>query len=239
MAEIEQDKGYINPPIKSVSCEIRFPTLLTISESIPKFQAEVRDMLSDYYIQTIPKAYKGGILDETWWIFKSIDDILNLKVKNSSIALLSSNYVRFSPFFDIIKNYFESFFKINKIDKFLRIGLRYINRQDFDDVSCNLGILLKYFKTRYFKFNEDDPIETFSIMYNVKEGDYLMSVGEDYAKNPQGKYSYQFDFDSYTNRDVNKSNYLSIIEGLHNNILKTFENYITDDYRNEILKVKK
>ena len=239
MTETKHYGEFVNPPIKSVSCEIRFPTLLKISDSIDEFQVKVRDVLSDYYTQTIPRVFKGGLLDEKWWVFKTIDDALSLKVKNNSIVLSASKYVGFTPFFDIIKDYFETFFNKNKIDKFLRIGLRFINLEDFDDTECNLGILLKYFKLRYFKFNESDAIETFSVRYTIKEGESYMNVGEDYAINPQGKYSYQFDFDSYTDRDVNKSNYLTIIDKLHKNIIMTFENYITDEYRNEILMVKK
>lgn len=239
MTEITEVEQYINPPLKSVSCEIRFPTLLTISAKIPEFQVMLRDIFPDYYTQTIPRAYKGGVIDEIWWVFKSSNDALNLKVKNNSIVLTSTKYTSFTPFFNIIKENFEEFFNLNSLDRFLRIGLRFTNREDFENKESDLNILLKYFKLRFFKFNETDSIESFSVRYKIKEGDYSMNVGEDYNINPQGKYFYIFDFDSYIDKNVNKENYKSVVENLHKEIIKTFENYITDEYRNEILKVEK
>ncbi len=238
MTENTQDEEYQNPPVKSVSCEIRFPTLLSIKDKIVIIQGKVRDKLSGYYTQSVPIAYKGGIIEETWWIFKSNDDTLNLKIKDNSIALISTNYTHFTLFFDIIKESFDFFFKENKIEQFLRIGLRYTNREELKVTESGLSTLLKYFKLKYFKFRKEDPIENFSIRYTTKEGDYYMITLEDYTKS-QGKYIYQFDFDSYIENNTNINNYVSIIKNLHDNIMKTFKGYITTDYENDVLKVKK
>ena len=233
------DEIFPNPPTISVSCEIRFPTLLTIEKTIPEFQSKIRNEFPDYYTQKIPRVYKSGVIDETWWVFKSSDDTLNLKIKNSSIVLTSSDYNKFPPFFEIIKVYFENFFKLNNIDKFLRIGLRYTNREEFEDKKPNLKRLLEYFNFTHFKFNENDTFNNFNIKYNKNENNYYMFIVLEYGKNPQNKYSFLFDFDSYTSEEIDKENYVKVIDNLHNNILKVFHESITEKYKNDVLRVKK
>lgn len=237
MAEII-DEIFPNPPIESVSCEIRFPTLLTIKDSIIRFQSKIRNEFPDYYTQNIPKAYKSGIIDEMWWVFKSSDDNLGLKIKNSSIVLTSTSYKEFTPFFEIIKKYFEYFFEINSIVKYLRIGLRYTNREEFADKEPNLRKILGYFNLKHIKFEENDPINDFAIRYNKVESGLYMTVGLEYNKNPQGKYVFLFDFDSYTSEEIDKDHYIGVIEKLHTNILKFFNEIITEDYKNDILRVE-
>lgn len=233
------DEIFPNPPISSVSCEIRFPTLLTIEKTIPEFQSKIRNEFTGYYTQKIPRVYKSGVIDEMWWIFKSNDDTLSLKIKNNSIVLTSNNYNEFPPFFEIIKGYFESFFQLNNINKFLRIGLRYTNREEFEDKKPNLKRLLEYFSFKYFKFNENDTINNFNIRYNKNENDYYMIIVLEYGKNPQNKYSFLFDFDSYTSEEIDKENYIKVIDNLHSNILKVFYESITEQYKNDVLRVKK
>ncbi len=238
MTEI-YDEIFPNPPIKSVSCEIRFPTLLTIAKTIPEFQSKIRNEFTDYYTQTIPRVYKSGVMDERYWVFKSFNDTLNLKIKNSSIVLTSNDYNDFPPFFGIIKKYFENFFKLNNIDKFLRIGLRYTNIEEFEDKKPNLKRLLEYYSFAHFKFNEKDTINNFNINYSKNENDYYMFIALEYGKNPQNKYSFLFDFDIYNSEEIENDNYIKIIDNLHNNILKVFHESITEKYKNDVLRVKK
>lgn len=232
------DEIFPNPKIESVSCEIRFPTLLTIKDSIIRFQSKIRNEFPDYYTQNIPKAYKSGIIDEMWWNFKSSDDNLGLKIKNNSIVLTSTDYKEFTPFFEIIKTHFEYFFKLNSIDKFLRIGLRYTNREQFKDKEPNLRKLLKYFNLNHFTFEENDPINNFVLRYNKVESGLYMTVVLEYSKNPKGKYDFLFDFDSYTSEEIDKEHYIGVIENLHNNILKVFNEIITEEYKNDVLRVE-
>lgn len=237
MAEIN-DEIFPNPPIKTVSCEIRFPTLLTIKDTIPKFQAKIRNEFPDYYTQKVPRAYKSGIIDETWWIFKSSDDNLTLKLKNSSIVLTSTNYKEFTPFYEIIKTYFDNFFNLNSIDNFLRIGLRYINTEEFEDKEPNLHKLLEYFNLRHFTFEESDQFNNFAIRYNKIESELYMTVLLEYNKNLQGKYEFLFDFDSYTPKEIDRESYIGVIENLHKNILKVFHGIITEQYKDNVLRVE-
>lgn len=236
MAEISNEI-FPNPPVKSVSCEIRFPTLLTIKETIPAFQAIVRNEFPDYFTQTTPRIYKSGVIDEISWNFKSNDDTLNLKIKTNTIVLTSSDYNEFEPYYNIVKEYFENFFELNELDKFLRIGLRYTNREEFDDKEPNLSKLLRYFNFNHFKFNENDKINNFSVRYNKIENEYYMNIVLDYGKDSQGKYSFLFDFDSYSSKEINKDNYINVLDKLHKNILKIFYEKITENYKNEVLRV--
>lgn len=232
------DEIFPNPPIESVSCEIRFPALLTIKDSIPQFQSNLRNEFPEYYTQIIPRARKSGIIDERWWTFKSSDDNFGLKIKNSSIVLTSTDYKEFTPFFEIINTNFENFFVLNSIDKYLRIGLRYTNREQFEDKEPNLRKLLEYFNLKHFTFEENEPINNFALRYNKVESGLYMTVILEYSKNPQGKYEFLFDFDSYTSEEVDKEHYIGVIENLHHNILIVFNEIITEEYKNNVLRVE-
>lgn len=226
-----------NSPLVSVSCEIRFPSLLVIKNKIPLFQSEIRNTFQDYYTYTRPNVSKSGVvIDERWWVFKSINDDLNLRVKNSSIVLSSSFYQEFKYFFTLLSKTFEIFFQINDIEKFSRVGLRFTNKQDFEDKTANLQRLNEYFNFRYLKLEPKDNIDNFQIRYSKKKADYNLNILKEYGKNPQNKYSYFFDFDSYFYADIDRENYLKIIENLHQNILEEFHNSITEKYKIEILR---
>lgn len=231
------DEIFPNPPIKSVSCEIRFPTLLKIKDSIRDFQSIIRKGFPDYYSQKMPRVSKGGmVIDETWWVFKSYDETQTLRIKNSSIVLTFNKYNEFEPFFNIIKKYFNEFFNRNEIDTFSRIGLRYTNREDFDNKVPNLKKLMDYFTFENFKFKEIDKFENFNIQFNKKMNGYYLNITKEYGKNPENKYSLMFDFDSYITGEIKKGEYINIIADLHHNILKTFHNNITEKYKEEVLR---
>lgn len=234
---INYEEIFPNSPLVSVSCEIRFPSLLLIKNKIPQFQSNIRNTFQDYYTQKRPNVSKSGlVIDETWWVFKSTNDDLNLRVKNNSIVLSSSFYREFKMFFALLSNTFDIFFGLNDVTEFSRVGLRFTNRQDFEDKTPNLQRLNEYFNFRYLKFDQKDKIDNFQLRYSNKKADYNLNISKEYGKNPQNKYSYFFDFDSYFYADIDRENYLKIIEDLHRNILEEFYNSITEKYKNEILR---
>ena len=155
-----------NPPLKSISCEIRFPTLLKISDKIPDFQDKIREFFPNYYTQTLPTTSKHGIVDEFYWNFRSDKQEIGLQVKNNLIALIVGEYMRFSTIFELVRNFFGEFFKINNIKKFSRIGLRYINREDFKEKEPNLQEVLRYFNLIFTNIDENTKINSFNIQFN-------------------------------------------------------------------------
>lgn len=226
----ENLKKIKNPPLKSLSCEIRFPTLLKIVDTIPDFQNIIRETLPNYYTQSIPVASKHGIVDEFSWNFRSDLNGIGLRVKNNLIVLQSDKHVKFSVLLEYIKDFFGEFFRVNEINNFSRIGLRYINREDFNEEEPNLDNVLRYFNLIYTNLEENVRINNFNVQFNRKEDNYYINIINKYSKRQDDRYSFLFDYDCYYMDDLDIDNYLDILENLHDKILKSFEENITNEY---------
>lgn len=228
-------KGIKNPPLKSISCEIRFPTLLKISDKIPDFQDKIRERFPNYYTESLPTASKHGIVDKFSWNFRSDKQDLGLRVRNNLIVLIVGEYMRFSTIFEYVKDFFGEFFNINRIEKFSRIGLRYINREDFKEKEPNLRKVLKYFNLFFTNIDENTKINNFNIQFNKQEENLSINIINKYSQRQDDRYSFVFDYDCHYTNSPNINNYLEIFKELHNNILKHFRVNITQEYL-DILK---
>lgn len=226
----EHLKGINNPPLKSISCEIRFPTLLKISDKIPDFQEKIRESLPNYYTQTLPSTSKYGLVDEFTWNFRSDKQEIGLRVKNNLIVLIVDEYIKFSTLFKYIKDFFGEFFKINSIKKFSRIGLRYVNREDFKEKEPNLQKVLRYFNLFYTNIDENTKIDSFNLQFRKQEENFSINIINKYGKRQDDRYSFVFDYDCYYKKSSNFENYLDILKDLHDNILKHFKDNITKEY---------
>ncbi|MFX1568137.1 MAG: TIGR04255 family protein [Promethearchaeota archaeon] len=231
----ENLKGIKNPPLKSISCEIRFPTFLKIADKIPDFQDKIREVFPKYYTQTLPTTSKHGIVDEFSWNFRSDKQEIGLRVKNNLIVLIADEYMRFSIISKYIEEYFGEFFKINNIDKFSRIGLRYINREDFNEKEPDIQKVLRYFNLFFTNIDENTKINNFNIQFNKKEEKYNINIINKYGKRQDDRYSFVFDYDCYYINSSTIENYLEILNRLHDTILKHFKENIKKEYLDFIM----
>jgi len=230
------DEKYLNPPLKRVVCEIRFPTLLKIADSIEEFQSKIRDKLPEYLSRTEPRLIKDGtLLEETWWNFTSSDGKTAFKVKNNLALLTSQEYKTFDIFIKEIEEFFNLFFDTTPtLNKYTRIGLRYTNTHIIMS-KTPFKELQKYFTFPEIKINEGMEYLAFNSKFSRKIDDNNLHVGYSYDKNQEDNYVFLFDYDSYHLGEIERVNYIDMIKALHLNIKKSFHSNITDKYKEEIL----
>lgn len=229
-----------NPPLNSISFEIRFPSYIKISEQIPDFQSDVREELPYFFSQSTPKYSKHGVVEEMSWIFRSDSDDIILRIKNNLITLTIDKYVEF----DIVQKYINKFFpqflnKIEKLTNFTRIGLRYINSYNFGERKSNVEKFLAYFKLSHLVINTSDIIDSFNFFITKKMDDYHMNLKYKYGIPPNGEeYIFLFDYDCFASGSFKKDNFNKIVIDLKQLITKNFKENITEKFITDVLKVK-
>jgi len=93
MSDQNSNTKFPNSQLREVNCGIRFPALLKITNRIKDFQSKIRNDLPIFETQNTPALSKQGYyIEETWWLFKSEDQNLTLKLKNNSIILSTNSY---------------------------------------------------------------------------------------------------------------------------------------------------
>lgn len=240
MSDQNSDEKFPNSQLREVNCAIRFPAFIKISDRIKDFQSKIRNNMPFFETQNRPAlSQQGYYIEETWWLFKSEDQNLILKVKNNVVILSTNNYTTFDKFYEDLKSNMGAFLEMyrDEINQFSRIGLRYINRYDFMHENSNIEELMKYFKLLYLNLDEIDEVNNFNVFFNKKIHEFNINITNIYNKNPKGKYSFLYDYDSYHLGNSNLNNYLEIIEKLHKNIKETFEKNITTDFKVEVLRL--
>ena len=128
---------YAKPPLIEVICQLRFPTILSISAKDPaEFQEAVRKHFPRYARrqEQVPPKLKPGptppleaqqpVINHT---FVSEDGRWKLNLTNSFIALSTLRYQRWEDFAARLDQPLAQFIQIYQPAFFQRIGLRYVN----------------------------------------------------------------------------------------------------------------
>lgn len=112
--------------IKTVVCELRFPTILELENRPPReFQAKIRKAYPIYEPQTVKSP--GELPVEHHYLFKSADQRWTVVVKNFAISLETSRYVDFDDFLERLRVIVRDATEMIDSNFLTRVGLRYIN----------------------------------------------------------------------------------------------------------------
>ena len=218
--------------MKEVAFEVRFPALLRIENELHRFQDKIRD---DF--PAVSKALSGvlspsgGIVGspETVWEFVNEEIQLRVKVRNNSLALISTEYKSFDVFYPKIKECTDHFLGTYEISDVSRIGLRYIDDHTFG------GDYLQEYKKFFVPVFDSQRIQledvvSHQIAVRRRKGEHLLTSRLLLLEADDG-YHYIMDTDSFhEERKVERGRILSIVEELHKNVIEEFHDYITDEF---------
>lgn len=129
---------YAKPQLLEVICQLRFPTILSISAKEPaEFQDQIRDNFPRYSrnVETLPPKVKGQAgnmkLEEQPSVinyqFLSADGRWKVNLTNDFIALATPAYTCWEDFAKKLDEILAKFIDLYRPAYFERIGLRYIN----------------------------------------------------------------------------------------------------------------
>ena len=129
---------YEHPPVHEVICQLRFPAILSISETPPaKFQEAVRDQLPRYAQgqDTVPPQISGqgeGLQVQQRppvvnYRFLSEDGAWKLNLTQEFIALSTLRYAGWEDFARRLDRPLAALIQLYRPAFFQRVGLRYVN----------------------------------------------------------------------------------------------------------------
>lgn len=227
--------------LTNVSFGIRFPPLLEIQNNIPKFQRKVRDVFPKlrmgFPIASIsigispPLAVPG----ETEWAFLSEDEKHQVKTTFNRCVVISTEYQGYEEFLKLAMNTFDPFAKIMKIDKFSRIGLRYVNEIPLTGNSPPSDEVLRLFNPIFDqdRIRLDKPFLFNSEYRSRSKSDVILSSKNALLERPGGGHHYIIDLDLYVNQTaVPPSNLKNVVNQLHSHAREEFHRNIKDDFLN-------
>jgi len=227
--------------LTSVACEIRFDPLLMIQNKIPEFQEKIRGELPLFGFESIIPVVEASITTQysgvNQWMFRSKDKTKTLKIVVNRIGFIVSKYSNFSNFYPEMIKYFNDFFKICNIDKFSRIGLRYVNEFKLNEFEDSQQISLeKFFNVALNKalIEEYSPFQ-FGTTIRSERDKYKIIIRNEFNTNISGESNYIIDIDAFKSGILEKKKLETVIKELHILELQEFHRNITDEVIN-ILK---
>ena len=140
---ISERVQYRHNPIRTVVCQLRFPTILKVEAFSPvEFQEAIRSvfpkfkkssLLSGVQIpaemeNAIPVEMKQFLSQEGGGVeFSSLDDKKTVSLNNDSLSLTTSEYAGWEEFVGDFRGPLDALVQVYGPDTFTRIGLRYQN----------------------------------------------------------------------------------------------------------------
>lgn len=130
--------------LDQVICQLRYPALLSVDRNIDLFQERVRDTYPKYSPEPIVPL---GVANPpgAGHIFTSSDGMWSVNVSTGAVSLTSRKYLDWNDFESKFIQVFEPFTSVFGIEKFNRIGLRYINaiRPSVVEMRMDSKVILK------------------------------------------------------------------------------------------------
>jgi len=241
---------YKHNPLIEVVCQLRFPTILKISNQEPvEFQDEIRfqyplfektqpqipsDMLKVAQQFGLPSFLESDVV----YSFKSEDQKWHLSITKDFIALATSSYERYEQFKQRFEEAVKIFERIYKPSFYTRIGLRY---RDLI-IRSKLGIKDKEWSdliAKHIASELHDPELSSSIqtvvkhlILEVENGQINLNHGIVNVKDTQdnsNETSYFFDADFYTEQKIEgEENVWNLLNQFNQSARKLFRWSITD-----------
>lgn len=148
MFEPVQREQYHRNQIINVVCQLRFPTILSISAREPdQFQDTIRKEFPQYQLrkeQPAPKlVQQGGVVRPEKQdtvrnhTFRSADGAWTVNLTNHFIALSTTAYTDWEQFAGKLDRVLAEFFAVYQPAYFERVGLRYINGISKEDLGVS------------------------------------------------------------------------------------------------------
>lgn len=231
---------FLNPTVKQVIFQIRFPNLFAMEKMIGDYQLKIMDRFPNSQllfsknfiianvvpgksIQDVVPPEESGI--KKIWNFKS-DNGVELNVQTDSIDMTSTLHKTYNNpsvpnrFRDAIEFAIKSFFEIVRIPKINRIGLRYIDECPVTNVSS--VDFLKWYNTAFAlqRFPIEEAVNL-NFEARVRKGDCFLRFMEVF-QNDNGKLTYTLDMDGYKS-EINSTEYLQTTDRLHDLICDEFK----------------
>jgi len=242
---------YITPPIVEVVCEFRFipskPWDITVPgllyEKIKKeFPNKEQKNVFDIGIERKVSGIEHKVESSQRMFFYSADRRALVQVGRDVLAV---NHFKPYPTWNNLKpkilQNLERYRQVVEPKGFKRIGLRYINKLEFEKTKIKLSDYLNIYPQIPEELNEGQNIFTtrIEIPYENRRDLLRIILSRKILEN-QNTYSYFFDLDYF----MDKSSKITIagankwIEDAHNKIENSFEACITDNCRTLFMKEK-
>jgi uncharacterized protein (TIGR04255 family) len=229
---------FLNPTVKQVIFQIRFPNLFYVESKIGDFQFEIMDDFPESQLliqQPISISTSGSKIkfeenDEDNEGIRKIFQFsspkkYNLSVQSDSLSVTSEfhktydNQASNDKFQSVIEKVLQKFYKIMKIPVVTRLGLRYINECPLPQKET--GVFTSYYNSAidFHRF----PIESLSEMNFIS----VISKGTNFLRRIEAlhtndnKYSLVLDLDGFA-RMVKPEDSLSTANNLHEIIVEEF-----------------
>jgi uncharacterized protein (TIGR04255 family) len=235
---------FLNPTVKQVIFQIRFPNLFFIESKIGELQLRIMEEFPESSLlfrqqivfadlgpnakqEDIPQQMKEQGAKKIWQ-FKSPKKI-ELNILTDSLDLTSQFHKTYRnpgathKFRDAIQFVLTNFFELTKIPLINRIGLRYVDECPVPDRN-NRDFLAYYNST--FPLNRFCIENADELLFKgvVRKGDYRLRYVEVLQTQEKGG-KLILDFDAYKN-DVRSEDYLSVTDDLHDFISEEYEKTI-------------
>jgi len=145
-------------PITYVLAQVRFSTIQSIGDYIPKLQDEIRSFFPHFQkvnLQAIQLREDQQPISSVFnqWHFIDKDRQTGIILDNHSITIHTNQYSQFKPLIENLEKVLTRFNEILKIVLFTRIGLRYINL--IENGLDNIDIGLRGFQLKATNFEID------------------------------------------------------------------------------------
>lgn len=229
---------FINPTVKEVDFEIRFPNLFYIENKIGELQLKImNEFPNSSLVFRAPIAFanvgaKGeyslppGFQEEAGnkiWEFESEKDY-ELKISSNSLIISSKHHKTYNlgnddKFRDLIEFVLENFFEVMPITIINRIGLRYIDEcplpsKDNETFNCYYNSV---FPIDRFNLSNTEEMDFKTL---IKEGNYYLRYVESLQK-IDDEYRLILDFDGSAKK-IKTDKYLEVTDALHELIEKEY-----------------
>ncbi|TYQ23683.1 TIGR04255 family protein [Pseudanabaena sp. UWO310] len=221
---------YQNNPLIEVVCQLRFPTILRISNHAPvEFQDEIRATYP-IFEEVSPQVpvYFGkdnrlqqedlqGQSNDVFYHFVSDDFSWQVSLSQNSIAIVTRNYRRYEEFKQNFIHILEIFEKIYKPSFYSRIGLRYkdlIVRSDLELAEVDWSYLIpQYIAPELHSLEIASSVRESSkiLVMETEDGDITLRHGLVNARDEElniEELAYLLDADFYKEGKIGKGDYV-------------------------------
>ncbi|MEE9379222.1 MAG: TIGR04255 family protein [Candidatus Lokiarchaeia archaeon] len=234
---------FLHPFLSEVVLELRFPTRLKIPNYIAEFQEKILKEFPDLNETILSKVIfisrdNPEIQHENAWEFKNPQNETRCRISKNRFSLISNKYISWNEhesvkgFKDILDFTLKNFLDLYSIEKFNRVGLRYINKIKMEEETS------EWFKTYFFplfnleKYKLEDLHENVVRLIVMKSKEIEITIQSTFITEDNEDF-YILDFDAYS-KNVDVDILDSQIESLHIEILKEFHSLITEECRKKM-----
>lgn len=242
---VEINEVLVNPTVKLVSFEVRFPNLFFIESKIGELQMKVMErfpesallMRKQFLFSEVGQDGKlvnpPPDMDKEFikkiWQFRSADKY-EFNVLTNSLNIQSSYHKTYmkagaDKFRDVIKFVMDNFLEIAKIPLINRIGLRYI---DECPIPAKENSKFEEWYNTAFPLKRFDLADASEMMFVTvtKKGDYNLRYLEQLQKKDD-LYTLALDFDGFA-LNIEAKEYLSVTDLLYQLIKSEYETTIKE-----------